>query len=451
MRNIISELRVGNVRFFERMTLVDKIETLYNIKGLAEAVEIFKEVIPKIKDKINPIYIIDVIFNIKGLDSLVFELLNDYDCPEELEEKIMTYLLLNTSWGFDYVIDNIEKIFFKLDTETIFNIIKNDKEKAEKFKAAILRLKKINVEILFDLIVFLLSNDFYLDSEFIKKAVTSDDGKLIFNSLATDIFGINSNSSQLVYFENYEILYNSSLNKMEMMTSNPELFSKETLKYYAPFIRIYHLATTFPSREIDFIFSTLINNKSESELLTAIKNNMQNNEITYLDSGNTSFVLKIGNKVLKLGTDRYVWHVEPFFGIIPSTKQILTNATGENIGMIEWQDFIETESAEINEDLIYKLMLEFKKAGLEICDPRCLHFKKDNFGILKSYQSADTKDPKSLPEWFKKTPLVLLDSDLVIKMGDPYPLPMPLGENHLQYSMEKSIAMHEKKLIKIFE
>lgn len=37
----------------------------------------------------------------------------------------------------------------------------------------------------------------------------------------------------------------------------------------------------------------------------------------------------------------------------------------------------------------------------------------DNVRVLNSYKDADTDDCKSLPEWFKEVPIVLVDRDRV--------------------------------------
>ena len=41
----------------------------------------------------------------------------------------------------------------------------------------------------------------------------------------------------------------------------------------------------------------------------------------------------------------------------------------------------------------------------------------DNCMLLDSYKDADCDDPESLPETFKKKPLVLVDHDLVYRVG----------------------------------
>lgn len=45
-----------------------------------------------------------------------------------------------------------------------------------------------------------------------------------------------------------------------------------------------------------------------------------------------------------------------------------------------------------------------------------------NLWLLHDYHDADTDDPESLPEWFKKTPAVLVDHDLVFPIDKPISL-----------------------------
>ena len=44
-----------------------------------------------------------------------------------------------------------------------------------------------------------------------------------------------------------------------------------------------------------------------------------------------------------------------------------------------------------------------------------------NCYYLDSYLDADCEDPESLPEWFKKDPVVLVDRDLIFKLENRNP------------------------------
>ena len=44
----------------------------------------------------------------------------------------------------------------------------------------------------------------------------------------------------------------------------------------------------------------------------------------------------------------------------------------------------------------------------------------DNCLLLDDYHDADTRYPEDLPEWFKETPLVLVDRDRVYRIEQDY-------------------------------
>ena len=63
---------------------------------------------------------------------------------------------------------------------------------------------------------------------------------------------------------------------------------------------------------------------------------------------------------------------------------------------------------------------ELDKSGYVLNDALINGECGTNAYLLDSYLEADTKNPENLPDWFKQTPLVLIDRDRVYKKNLPY-------------------------------
>lgn len=147
--------------------------------------------------------------------------------------------------------------------------------------------------------------------------------------------------------------------------------------------------------------------------------------ISDVGRGSCTRTFRIGDFVIKCSDKK--WSLED--KICPSNYLILKNLeedivrkdNGEVTGAIEVQRYL-SRPLLVSEVASINLFQEaFRKSGYYIEDklvddefgPNCRH--------LDDYRQADCDEPESLPEWFKKDPVVLVDRDLVFSVNNKKP------------------------------
>jgi len=141
--------------------------------------------------------------------------------------------------------------------------------------------------------------------------------------------------------------------------------------------------------------------------------------------GTCSRVFRIGDYVIKLSHKK--WSMED--KLCPSgylfaknyEEDIVRKGNGEVTGAIEVQKYL-TRPLMLQD---YNVMINYQEALKEMG-----YYTKDvltddkstpNCYYLDNYLDADCNNPDSLPEWFKRNPLVLVDRDLVFSIDNKKP------------------------------
>jgi hypothetical protein len=137
-----------------------------------------------------------------------------------------------------------------------------------------------------------------------------------------------------------------------------------------------------------------------------------------LSSGTTADCYQVGDFVLKLIINK--WSREDvicpnLFLIIKNFEEIYIRDKSNNVvAGIEVQKYLRRKANNLSTSTIIKFTKELASLGY-CCTDIYAYRPNENLRILDTYLDADTKNPENLPDWFKRTPLVLVDRDLVYR------------------------------------
>ena len=142
-------------------------------------------------------------------------------------------------------------------------------------------------------------------------------------------------------------------------------------------------------------------------------------EICFLSSGSSSDVYRIGDYVIKLSHQKWS-HSDT---ICPNSYLIAKNyeqdyiRDDENrvIAGIEVQKYLSKEAPEEYESPFRNAL---KEEGYYVYDALIDCEYGSNLRMLDSYKDADIEDYSNVPYWFFEYPVVLIDRDLVFKIGE---------------------------------
>lgn len=144
----------------------------------------------------------------------------------------------------------------------------------------------------------------------------------------------------------------------------------------------------------------------------------ESKEIIFKGSGSKSVALQIDDKVLKISDGKYVnYNIPEIFLILKNYEYYETRDKAGNItGTIEVQPCL-LKKYDGDEETEILFRYELSKLGFFLAD-KFLSLNRCNCFYLNDYHDANCDDPESLPDWFKKKPLVLVDRDLVIPLEE---------------------------------
>lgn len=145
-----------------------------------------------------------------------------------------------------------------------------------------------------------------------------------------------------------------------------------------------------------------------------------NKEYGFIGGGTTCNCYRIGDYVIKLV--RFKWSYEPI--ICPNLYLVARNyeeiylrdASNHVYGGIEVQRYLNSAS-NVSQKYYEYFSSELDKIGYRINDSLTRSNGEDNVMLLNTYRDADCRNPENLPDWFKETPLVLVDRDRIYKKG----------------------------------
>ena len=141
--------------------------------------------------------------------------------------------------------------------------------------------------------------------------------------------------------------------------------------------------------------------------------------------GTCSRVFRVGDYVIKISHKK--WSMEE--SLCPSgylfaknyEEDVVRKSNGEVTGAIEVQKYLTRPLVVDDYMAVFNYGEALKNAGYYTKDVLTDREGGANCYYLDSYLDADCDDPESLPEWFKKDPVVMVDRDLVFKLENKNP------------------------------
>ena len=145
----------------------------------------------------------------------------------------------------------------------------------------------------------------------------------------------------------------------------------------------------------------------------------------FIERGSTTACYRIGDYAFKISQTK--WSYEDV--ICPNLYLIIKNLEehfirdekGVVVAGLEVQKYLRRPANHLKEEVFNNFKKELNRLGYYITDTLINGSCGDNCRLLDSYMDADCINPESLPESFKKTPLVLIDRDRVYKLDNIYP------------------------------
>jgi hypothetical protein len=246
--------------------------------------------------------------------------------------------------------------------------------------------------------------------------------------------------------KNFDRIFDSSINaKKTLLTDIRNFANNKKREEYSLLLELFDMIGSNGS-DCQLLFSNIINYDFYNKIKMYINEYLdksKNKEISYLDHGTTSYVFKIGDYVMKLGNKRYCPNSIRHFRLIKNKREIVYNDNKLAL-IIEFQKYLKTDKAIINDEMIYQLFIDLRNSDYEVTDPLVLKYNCNNFRLLDNYEDADIDDLSKLSSSFKKYPLVLIDNDLVYKTSDTnkqyFQFDYRCGNN----TMEEAIIRYEE-------
>lgn len=457
----IQELRNGNINFLDSYLSkdYDKKNLINSIRNDNDKINLIKTFIYQIIDK-YPSFCFDIIYDINEFNIETNYLIEKYNLYTSIDQNKLFNILNHTNYGVDLLLRHPE-ILDDNKLKIVFYYILTSKNKIliNYFKSN----RNLHTRYLF--MDYLVLNDYKLFKEIYPnildyltniipcyKKMSLFDEKITYKYM--DIRDISSLAvhikkySEIDYLKirnfilnNYERNYLSeylyNLDKEEL-EKNIDLYYRTTNNYYLTLFKKYEEEIsqniTHHLRYLINIYGieAYINQKIfDSELLpllyqwtTKYLDLSKSKEYKYLDNGSTAICYKIGDYVFKF--IKFKWSYDDI--LCPNLFLILKNEEEKYIrndkGIVtmglEVQKYLSKTGSNIAPEILKMWEYELLKNGYILKDTLINGQCGTNAFLLNSYLDADTKDPESLPMWFKQTPLVLIDRDRVYRKDLPF-------------------------------
>lgn len=396
----------------------------------------------------------------------------------------LTDILYNTSWGRNFVCDNLDEIIdnkeeydfgafatnderLKIVLDYVFNDFDKNKDIIQKlslhknlhsrfiFMKYAIEKHPDKVYLIYDDILKYLTSYTHQENEQLTFLPTYMNEKDI-SELAIAIF--NSKLDKKVWLEikeyilsNYKGNYlssgllNSSSNyylKQAEFVSDADRLFKSSLDYK---LNIYHDYSKFISREIMEDFCKYLkyfacSGHFDDHLRTVISSGLwelltsyvdkylslsKTDDFRYLGAGTTTSCYKIGDYAFKLNNMKWSYEnplCPNLYLILKNLEEIyIRDKRDIVIAGIEVQKYLSRPSSEITQEDLKMFTDHMKELGYYVNDNLVGGKYGDNCLFLDSYKDADCFNPELLPEDFKKRPLVLVDRDRVYRIGNKFP------------------------------
>lgn len=355
-------------------------------------------------------------------DELIDAIINNYNKLKE--NNIDTYPIINriTKYPNDKLISYIDKLIPVLDDFTLHDILNKIKDNEEVMNYVIDKYL-INSTISIKLTSFLLKNNLYIDKVYQN-----------FDNI------ISNNIKDLYELKKQGTLNEEASTKISKIVQNNKEYLDNTIEDI-----------------LKEIYGEKFNNKDFKVGIDTIKiiikelcqnENKTYGDIEYLGKGTFSYVLAVGDKVLKIGIKRYT-------DSFPNNPYIITPLLRESIKIneenkifLEVTERVDTKT-EVTTEELYQLYKKIRALGLvwtDVAKRNVGRLKKDNI-VHWNTPLSPTDEALELKKYInasqlKKGDLIILDADHIYE-GYKYNLTNKEFEDHYQEELKEKNKYYE--------
>ena len=358
-------------------------------------------------------------------DELIDAIINNYNKLKE--NNIDTYPIINriTKYPNDKLISYIDKLIPVLDDFTLHDILNKIKDNEEVMNYVIDKYL-INSTISIKLTSFLLKNNLYIDKVYQN-----------FDNI------ISNNIKDLYELKKQGTLNEEASTKISKIVQNNKEYLDNTIEDI-----------------LKEIYGEKFNNKDFKVGIDTIKiiikelcqnENKTYGNIEYLGKGTFSYVLAVGDKVLKIGIKRYT-------DSFPNNPYIITPLLRESIKIneenkifLEVTERVDTKT-EVTTEELYQLYKKIRDLGLvwtDVAKRNVGRLKKDNIvhwntPLSPTDEALELKKYINAPQ-LKKGDLIILDADHIYE-GYKYNLTNKEFEDRYQEELKEKNKYYETPL-----
>jgi len=358
-------------------------------------------------------------------DELIDAIINNYNKLKE--NNIDTYPIINriTKYPNDKLISYIDKLIPVLDDFTLHDILNKIKDNEEVMNYVIDKYL-VNSTISIKLTSFLLKNNLYIDKVYQN-----------FDNI------ISNNIKDLYELKKQGTLNEETSTKITKIVQNNEEYLNNTIEDI-----------------LKEIYGEKFNNKDFKVGIDTIKiiikelcqnENKTYGDIEYLGKGTFSYVLAVGDKVLKIGIKRYT-------DSFPNNPYIITPLLRESIKIneenkifLEVTERVDTKT-EVTTEELYQLYKKIRALGLvwtDVAKRNVGRLKKDNIvhwntPLYPTDEALELKKYINAPQ-LKKGDLIILDADHIYE-GYKYNLTNKEFEDRYQEELKEKNKYYETPL-----
>lgn len=355
-------------------------------------------------------------------DELIDAIINNYNKLKE--NNIDTYSIINriTKYPNDKLISYIDKLMPVIDDFTLRNILDKTKDNEEVMNY-IIEKYLINSTISIKLTSFLLKNNLYIDKVYQN-----------FDNI------ISNNIKDLYELKKQGTLNEEASTKISKIVQNNKEYLDNTIEDILK--EIY--GEKFNSKDFKVGIDTIkiiIKELCQNE-------NKTYGDIKYLGKGTFSYVLAVGDKVLKIGIKRYT-------DSFPNNPYIITPLLRESIKIneenkifLEVTERVDTKT-EVTTEELYQLYKKIRDLGLvwtDVAKRNVGRLKKDNIvhwntPLSPTDEALELKKYINAPQ-LKKGDLIILDADHIYE-GYKYNLTNKEFEDRYQEELKEKNKYYE--------
>lgn len=358
-------------------------------------------------------------------DELIDAIINNYNKLKE--NNIDTYPIINriTKYPNDKLISYIDKLIPVLDDFTLHDILNKIKDNEEVMNYVIDKYL-INSTISIKLTSFLLKNNLYIDKVYQN-----------FDNI------ISNNIKDLYELKKQGTLNEEASTKISKIVQNNKEYLDNTIEDILK--EIY--GEKFNSKDFKVGIDTIkiiIKELCQNE-------NKTYGDIEYLGKGTFSYVLAVGDKVLKIGIKRYT-------DSFPNNPYIITPLLRESIKIneenkifLEVTERVDTKT-EVTTEELYQLYKKIRALGLvwtDVAKRNVGRLKKDNIVHWNTplYPTDEALELKKYinASQLKKGDLIILDADHIYE-GYKYNLTNKEFEDRYQEELKEKNKYYETPL-----